>query len=63
MAIESVRAAACRLWHLHARGDVLDEVSCGPLIESIRVNGQYIPVLGRRCGPPGEASIEIIYGA
>src|SRR3569833_687020 len=63
MAIESVSAANCRVWNLHARGDVLDEVSCAELIDSIRANGQRIPVLGRRCGSPGEASIEIIYGA
>jgi ParB family transcriptional regulator, chromosome partitioning protein len=63
MPIESVNAADCRVWHLHARGDVLDEDSCASLIDSIRANGQRIPVLGRRCGPPGEAAIELIYGA
>src|SRR5256885_8973977 len=63
MAIESVRAADCRLWHGHARGDLLDEVSCAPLIDSIRTNGQRIPALGRRCGSAEEASIELIYGA
>jgi ParB family transcriptional regulator, chromosome partitioning protein len=63
MAIESVSAANCKVWNLHPRGDVLDEVSCAALIDSIRANGQRIPVLGRRGGPPGEASVEIIYGA
>jgi ParB/RepB/Spo0J family partition protein len=63
MAIESVNAAECRVWHLHARGDVPDEVSCASLIDSIRANGQRIPVLGRRCGAPGEVAIELIYGA
>lgn len=63
MAIESVSAADCRVWHMHARGDLLDERSCASLIDSMRANGQRIPVLGRRCGSPDDASIELIYGA
>jgi len=62
MATESVGTADCRIWHMHAR-EAVDADSCAPLIDSMRRNGQRMPVLGRRSAATGECVVELIYGA
>lgn len=64
MAFQQLHPSTCAMWELHQRlGEEVNLQTCAPLIESIRVNGQRLPVLGRpsthTSGPP----IELIYGA
>jgi ParB family chromosome partitioning protein len=52
------------MWALHDRQlDLLTEQSCAAEIESFRIHGQRIPVLGRPAKNDTEYEVELIYGA
>src|SRR5688500_12250742 len=54
----------CCMWELHDRLEVdITEESCKAEIESLRMHGQLIPVLGRRIKDDPDYDIELIYGA
>lgn len=64
MSIQVVDPAVCHLWELHHRlGEAVDEKSCIALLDSVKLHGQRLPVLGRRVSSAKGESIELIYGA
>ncbi|EQD56997.1 parB-like partition protein, partial [mine drainage metagenome] len=62
--IFEVETERCVLWPFHNRlYDLLSEMECGDLIESIRTHGQMVPVIGRRRHTEERADIEVVSGA
>lgn len=54
----------CRLWELHDRmEEYVTEESCRAEIESVSLNGQLVPAIGRRVNDGQGVDVEIICGA
>ena len=62
--VVSVKPFRCRMWTLHDRlEEYVNEATCQSEIESFRMHGQLVPVLGRRLHGDPDYDVELAYGA